>query len=109
MSEPATTLPPLPPHLSPKSRFLSLEESAKAWRTLARSDLMTTALTHGFAEFALSSPEPTAEQIRAVRNFMDTLLNLAEPKSPPPTPFPDKRLSPMPSEATDKKPSEGKK
>lgn len=93
MSEPQTTLPPLPPHLSPKERFLNLEESSKAWRTMARSDLMATALTHGFAEFALSTPEPNSDQIRAVRNFIDTLLNLAEPKSPPRAPFPDKRLS----------------
>jgi hypothetical protein len=93
MSEPQPTQPATPPRLSPKEQFLHLEDAAAKWRGLARGDLHCTVLTYAFAEFALSSPEPSSEQIRAVRNFIETLLNIAEPKSPPRGAFPERRLT----------------
>lgn len=94
MSEPQTTQSALPPHLSPKEQFLSIEDVSNKWRSMARAELFLTVLTYSFSEYALTQ-EPTAEQIRGVRNFIETLLNLAEPKSPPRAPFPDRRLTPI--------------
>lgn len=93
MSEPATTQPPAQPRLSPKEQFLKLEDKANSWRSTSRSDLLLLTLTYSFSEFALSTPEPSAEQIKGVRNFIDIMLNLAEPKPTPRGPIPDKRLT----------------
>jgi hypothetical protein len=107
MSEPATTQPAPNPVLSPKENFLQLEEIAKGWRNVVRSSLTTTALTYALAEFATDNP--SSEQLAGTQNFIKVLLNLAEPKSPPRSPFPDKRLSPISNEDTDRKKPEGKK
>lgn len=96
MSEPQTTQPAPPPHLSPKDQFLADEQRASAWRNLMRQSTVHTGLTLALAEFCYSTPEPSADQIRAVKIFIEIALNLAEPKSPPRSGFPDKRLSSTP-------------
>lgn len=93
MSEPQTTQPAPPPHLSPKDQFLADEQRASAWRNLMRQSTVHTGLTLALAEFCYSTPEPSADQIRAVKIFIETALNLAEPKTQPRAAFPDKRLS----------------
>lgn len=107
MSEPATTQPAPNPVLSPKENFLQLEESAKGWRNVVRNNLTTTALTYALAEFATDNP--SSEQLAGAQNFIKVLLNLAEPKSAPRGPFPDKRLSPIAPEATERKSTGEKK
>lgn len=94
MSDPATP-PPIAPHLSPKERFLAREDDASKWRQFSRSDLLMNVLTYSLAEFCIVG-NPSAEQIKAVRDFIETTLNLAEPKSPTRSGFPDKRLSSTP-------------
>jgi len=94
MSETATP-PPLPPHLSSKERFLSQTEVAKQWRDMSRSDLLLNVLTHSLSEYCLTNT-PTQEQVKAVRDFIDTTLNLGEPRPSPRAPFPERRLA-MPS------------
>jgi len=96
MSEPATTQPAQSPRIDPKENFLRLEEYANQWRQVSRNVVTHTAITYALAEYA--SKHPTSEQSKGAMDFIDTLLNLAEPKSAPRSPFPDKRLTAIPSE-----------
>jgi hypothetical protein len=94
MSEPATTQPAQSPRIDPKENFLRLEEYVNQWRQISRNIVTHTAITYALAEYANS--KPSSEQMKGAFDFIDTLLNLAEPKSPPRAPFPDKRLTPVP-------------
>lgn len=105
MSDPAT--PPPAPLLSPKDQFLTKTLEAEEWRKVSRSSLLLTVLTFSFSEYALSNA-PSAEQIKAVRDFIQTTLNIAEPRKGERAPFPDKRLT-VPSSETPSEKKEGKK
>lgn len=96
MSEPQTTQPAPNPRIEPKSNFLRLEDYANQWRQVSRNVVTHTAITYALAEFA--NTKPSSEQMKGAFDFIDTLLNLAEPKSPPREPFPDKRLTSIPLE-----------
>jgi len=104
MSDPATPLPA--PHLSPKEQFLTREDDAQKWRQVSRSALTLNVLTFSFSEWAINN-NPSAEQIKAVRDFIEVTLNLAEPRKGERTPFPDKRLT-TPSETPSGKKEEKK-
>lgn len=104
MSDPAT--PPASPHLSPKDQFLQRTLQAEEWRKVSRSELLLNVLTFGLAEYAINN-SPTADQIKAVRDFIETTLNLAEPRKGQRSPFPDKRLTP--ASETPQTPKEEKK
>lgn len=109
MSEPATTQPPAPPRFSPKDLFLGLTDIPGGWRNVSRSNVMATALTYAMAEY--STTNPSSEQLKGAQAFIDTLINLAEPKGQPRPPFPDKRLDSSvlnPTTTTEKKPEEKK-
>ena len=97
MSDPATPLQA--PHLSPKDQFLAREQDANQWRQVSRSALLLNVLTYSFSEWAITS-NPTAEQIKAARDFIETLLNIAEQRKGERTPFPDKRLTSFASDAS---------
>lgn len=90
VNEPQITQAPKRPQLSPKENFLCLETYANELRKLARNETVHTALTYALAEYA--NTKPSAEKISGALELIDTFLNLAEPKSPPRDPFPDKRL-----------------
>lgn len=105
MSDPAT--PPQPPFLSPKDQFLTRTLEAEEWRKVSRSSLLLTVLTFSLSEYALGNA-PSAEQIKAVRDFIQTTLNIAEPRKGERTPFPDKRLTAPSSEITSPKKEENK-
>lgn len=96
MSDPATPLQA--PHLSPKEQFLTREEDCQKWRQMSRLGLTLNVLTFSFSEWAITN-NPSAEQIKAVRDFIEVTLNLAEPRKGERTPFPDKRLT-TPAETT---------
>lgn len=105
MSEPQITQPTARPQLSPKENFLKLETYANELRSLSRNVTLHTALTYALAEYAFS--KPGTEQVKGALDFIDVFLNLAEPKSAPRSPFPDKRLSSIPTEP--QLPQQGKK
>lgn len=105
MSDPAT--PPQAPHLSPKEQFLTRTLEAEEWRKVSRSPLLLNVLTFSLSEYAINN-SPTAEQIKAVRDFIDTTLKIAEPQKGERAPFPDKRLT-VPSSETPSEKKEGKK
>lgn len=94
MSEPQITQPAPPPVLSPRDLFLTLPETAPAWRNFVRNIHTVTALTYALAEYATSNP--SSEQLSGAQNFIKVLLNLGEPKAPPRGSFPEKRLTPPP-------------
>ena len=91
MSEPATTQIPPVPCLSPKDVFLALQQAPESWRSAVRNDITQKAITFAFAEYAASNPP--ADRLKGAIDFIETLFNLAEPKSQPRPQFPDRRLT----------------
>jgi len=77
--------------LSPKAMFQQQENLASAFRSMAASTAMQTAVLYALSEMSVSE-SLTADQTMAVRNFAHTLLNLAEPQESL-TRFPTKTVS----------------
>lgn len=105
MNEPQPVQLAQRPHLSPKENFLRLETYANELRNLSRNITVHTALTYALAEYATNNP--SSERLAGAQDFIDTFLNLAEPKSQPRSPFPDKRLTPISTDLP--QPPQGKK
>ena len=63
--------------ISPKAMFQQQEEMASSFRTMAASSAIQTAVLYALAEMA-ASYSLTADQTKAVNDFVHELLNLAE-------------------------------